>query len=57
MNNISSSAQNLLNRAQNLPTKYFLEFTRVHASQEYDFIICIEGNDQPYYVTPCSVYL
>jgi len=53
MSNISNAAQNLLSRANNLPTKYFQEFTRVNASGEYDYIACIEGNDQPYYIIPC----
>lgn len=57
MNNISVAAQNLLNRANNLSTRYFQEFTRVIASKEYDFIACIEGNDQPYYIISCSNYL
>ncbi|MDT0199987.1 MULTISPECIES: DUF4435 domain-containing protein [unclassified Acinetobacter] len=57
MSEISVVAQDLLNRANNLPTKYFQEFTRVVASEEYDFIVCIEGNDQPYYVVPCSSFL
>jgi hypothetical protein len=57
MSNVSTDAQSLLDRANNLSTKYFQEFTRVFGSKEYEFIACIEGNDQPYYVIPCSHYL
>lgn len=57
MEQVAQSAQNLLNRLEELPTKYFLEFIKVHSSNKFDYIVCIEGNDQPYYTIPCRTHL
>jgi len=57
MEQVAQSAQNLLNRLEELPTRYFLEFMNVNSSGKYDYIVCIEGNDQPYYINPCRAYL
>lgn len=57
MSQVSQSAQNLLNKLDGLSTRYFQEFMKVHSSKKYDYIVCIEGNDQPYYINPCRTHL
>ena len=53
-NIISPFAQEYLNQIPNTITYYFMEFSRVQASQQYDFYAFIEGNDAPFYTISCE---
>lgn len=57
MREISPGAQRLLDKADALSTLYFQQFTNVFNSNQYDYIIGIEGNDEVYYSKLSQHYL
>lgn len=57
MNVVTPKTQDQLDKITNSLGTYFRQFTQVHSSHKYEYIVCIEGNDQPYYSSICQQYL
>lgn len=52
---ISSYAQEYLDNIQSTATVYFSdEFVQAFYSKKYKYFAFIEGNDKPYYISPCE---